>query len=131
MSRERVNRLVAWMGASTIAFGIWPVVAPRSFARLFDLPVQHDPRLLAMVRSVGARDAALGAGLWLAARQGGPYEGWLLSRIASDAGDSLAIALAAAQGSRQPRFLGLGALAIGATVVGWMLQRADRSTRQT
>jgi hypothetical protein len=123
VSRTRLDRLVAFMGGGTLLFGIAPCLAPRWFGRLFDIPVSGDPRLLVMVRSVGARDAAIGLGLLLTAARHGDYAPWLLARVAADGGDSLAVALAVGAGARQPRFLGLGLLALGATVTGLILHR--------
>jgi hypothetical protein len=121
MLRAHLDQLVAAMGAGTLLFGIAPVLAPRWFGRMFDIPVDTDPRLLVMVRSVGIRDAAIGAGLIVTALRHGGYAPWLLARVAADAGDSLAVAVAIGAGARQPRFVGLGALALGATLTGLTL----------
>lgn len=107
--------LAAALGLGTVAFGLLPVVLPRQFARLFGFPAL-DPTLATAFRSVGVRDVVLGMGLWSAAAHGGNFAPWLLARLLSDGGDTLAIALAAASGARQPRFLALGALALGATL---------------
>lgn len=123
MSRARLDQLVAVMGGATLLFGAAPCLAPRWFGRLFDIPVDSDPRLLVMVRSVGVRDAAIGLGLLIAALRHADYSPWLLARVAADGGDSVAVALAIAAGARQPRFLGLGLLALGATATGLILHR--------
>jgi len=117
------------MGAATVLFGAAPALAPRFFARIFDLPVESDPRLLVMVRSVGVRDAAIGMGLFMAARSGNSsvYAPWLAARIAADVGDTVAIAIAMKSGSRQPRFVGLGLLAVAASVTGLVLERLRRA----
>jgi hypothetical protein len=129
ISRARLDQFVALMGGGTLLFGVAPCLAPGWFARLFDIPVAADPRLLVMVRSVGIRDAAIGLGLLLNAVNHQDYAAWLAARVAADAGDSLAVALAIGGGARQPRFLGLGLLALGATLTGLTLHRlavADR-----
>jgi hypothetical protein len=129
MLRAHLDQLVAVMGGATLLFGVVPCVFPAWFARLFALPVESDPRLLMMVRSVGARDAAIGAGLLITGLQHGGYAPWLLARVAADAGDSLAVALAIRSGARQPRFVGLGLLAVAATLTGVILQRLAEPER--
>jgi hypothetical protein len=123
MRSRRVDRLVALMGVGTLLFGAAPCLAPRWFARLFALPVDSDPRLLVMVRSVGVRDAAIGIGLMVTAGRHGGYAPWMLARVAADAGDSLAVAVAMSAGARQPRFVALGLLAFAATLTGLILRR--------
>jgi hypothetical protein len=51
---------------------------------------------------------------------------WLLARAACDAGDTLAVAVAVSSGARDPRFLGLGGLALGAAAFGLALVAATR-----
>ena len=125
LSDEQARRLTAGLGLALLAFGALPAVAPKPFAWLFglDLPT---PATASMIRSIGVRDAVMGVGLWSAATHGGNYAPWLLARILSDGGDTVAVGIAAAQGQRQPRFLGLGALAFAATLADsalWLLAR--------
>lgn len=103
-----------------------PCLAPRWFGRLLNIPVDTDPRLPVMVRSVGVRDAAIGLGLLVAALRHRDYSPWLLARVAADSDDSVAVALAIAAGARQPRFVGLGLLALGATATGLLLRGIAR-----
>src|SRR5215207_6887016 len=107
MQQSWFDALVRLFGIGTFLFGIGPTLAPRWFGRLFDLPVSSDPRLLVMVRSVGIRDATIGLGLLLAGPRREAYRPWLIARIAADAGDTAAVALALLRGARQPRFVGL------------------------
>jgi hypothetical protein len=115
MREEDVRPLVAGIGLVTIVFGALPVVAPRQFARLFGFP-PPDLTTASMIRSLGARDAVMGMGMWSAAAHGGKYLPWLLARALTDAGDALAVGAAVARGARQPRFVALGALALGAAL---------------
>src|SRR5215218_1440778 len=120
--------LIRLYGLGTLLFGIGPTFAPRWFSRLFDLPVSSDERLLVMVRSVGVRDATIGLGLVLTAARPSAYRPWLTARVAADAGDTLAVGLAVFRGARQPRFIALGAIALSATLTGFVvrwLTRAD------
>lgn len=125
MSDTRIRQLAAGLGVSLMAFGILPAIAPKPFARLFGFE-QPTPETASMIRSIGVRDAVMGAGLWSAAAHGGKYAPWLLARILSDGGDTVAVSIAAAQGKRSPRFLGLGGLALAATLADatlWTLAR--------
>lgn len=113
------------IGWASIAIGVAPILAPGACARAFGFPAPTPP-VASIMRSLGARDLVLGMGLWSAATHGGKYAPWLLARTLSDAGDVLSIALAAAAGVRNPRFLALGALAVGATVTEALLWRAAK-----
>jgi hypothetical protein len=129
LSDEQARRLAAGLGLALLAFGALPAVAPKPFAWLFGLD-QPTPETASMIRSIGVRDAVMGVGLWSAAAHGGNYAPWLLARILSDGGDSVAVGVAAAQGQRHPRFLGLGALALAATLADgalWLLARRPRA----
>jgi hypothetical protein len=113
----------------SLAFGVFPLAAPRQFGEIFGIEGAERPTVLAAVRSVGIRDAVLGIGLWSAATHGGRYAPWLLARALSDAGDAIAVALALRGGARSPRFLLLGGLAVGASLVGAILYGVARRAR--
>lgn len=129
LSEQRTRQLAAALGLSLIAFGALPAIAPKPFAWLFGFE-QPSAETASMMRSIGVRDAVMGAGLWSAAAHGGKYAPWLLSRILADGGDAVAIGIAAAQGKRQPRFLSLGGLALAATVADAALWTLARRTPQ-
>jgi hypothetical protein len=125
LTDAQVRRLAAGLGLALLAFGALPAVAPKPFAWLFGLG-QPTPETASMIRSIGVRDAVMGAGLWSAAAHDGRYAPWLLARILADGGDTVAVSIAAAQGQRHPRFLGLGGLALAATLADtalWLLAR--------
>jgi hypothetical protein len=128
IEEERLRQVAAALGLGTVAFGITPLVAPRVFARLcgFTTP---DPATASMMRSLGLRDIVMGMGLWSAASHGGKYAPWLLARTLTDGGDTLAVGLAVAQGTRNIRFIGLGALALGAVLFDGALYWAARRSR--
>ena len=120
----------AALGIGTLIFGAVPVLAPRQFARLFGFPAP-DPAIVSMMRSLGVRDVVMGMGLWSAATHGGKYAPWLLARSLVDAGDIVSVGLAVAAGVRNPRFVALGALALGATVVEVAMYTAIRGSAQS
>ena len=126
---KTLRHLATALGAGTTVFGVWPAVAPRSFARTFGLPTEGGPGALAALRSVGVRDAVTGVGLCSAAMHGGKFAPWLLSRLLVDASDAAVMGLACRQGgNRQMGALGL--LALGAAAVDALLwQAAKRAVR--
>lgn len=125
VEEKTLRPLVAVLGLGTLAFGILPILAPRQFAHLFGLAAP-DPAVMSMMRSLGVRDAVMGIGLWSAATHGGRYAPWLLARLLTDVGDTASVALAVAAGGRNPRFLALGGLALGATAVDAAMYWAAR-----
>jgi Domain of unknown function (DUF4267) len=120
--------LAGGLGLGAAVFGILPALFPGWFARLFGIGAAEDPTVATAIRSVGVRDLIIGLGLVQAAREGrrDALSRWLLARAAADAGDALAVGVAVAAGARAPRFIGLGAFAAGAAIVGIALARAAR-----
>jgi hypothetical protein len=127
-SAGRVRRLVAGLGVGTLLFSVAPVVAPRQFARLFGFPAP-DPATASVIRSTGLRDAIMGMGLWSVAAHGGNYAPWLLARTLTDGGDTLSVAMAVARGERNPRFVALGVIALGAALADAALYVAARRAK--
>ena len=127
LGEPEVRRLAAGMGVAIMAFGAAPLLAPRSFARLFGL-TPSGPAETSVVRSVGLRDVVMGLGLWSAAAHGSRYAPLLLGRLLTDGGDTVAVGVAAMQGARRPRFVALGGLALGATLADaalyWLARQA-------
>jgi hypothetical protein len=102
------------------------LLVPRRFGDLFGMTI-NDPAVESVFRSVGVREVVIGIGLWSAASHGGRYQPWLLARALIDGGDTLAVAAAVAAGSRAPRFLALGGVALGAALTDsalyWLARR--------
>ncbi len=122
---EQTRRLAAALGFSLLVFGVAPTLAPRTFAKLFSF-AEPDAETTSMMRSVGVRDMAMGAGLLATAASGGAYAPWLLARVLADGGDTVSVGIAIAQGKRRPRFILLGGLALAAAIADatlWTLAR--------
>ena len=128
LDQQQVRRAALGLGLATLAFGIPPLVAPRRFARMFGF-TEPDAGTASMMRSLGVRDVVMGMGLWSAAAHDGNFAPWLLARTLTDGGDALAIGWAAGAGWRNWRFLGLGALALGATALDATLYAAARRAK--
>ena len=126
-----LRRATTALGVATGLFGLLPAVAPRAFARLFGIPTAGGPGALAAIRSVGLRDAVMGAGLTSAAMHGGRYAPLLLSRLLVDAGDAAVVAITLASGARNRSLATLGLLALGAAGVDFVLWRAAKQAAQS
>lgn len=121
-----LRRGAAFFGLSLALFSVPWVIAPRWAGRIFGLPGGQEPVYPVLSRMIGARDIAMGLGLWSAATHGGKYAPWLLARIISDGGDVLWTGAAIAAGARQKAFVGLwglAAAAAGSAAVQYFLAR--------
>ena len=104
------------LGIGTILFGVAPIIAPRRFAQLFGLPSQGAAASVA-IRSVGVRDAVIGAGLLLTINDAKNNGYWLLARGASDGGDAVSCAIALRRDRRNLRLWLLAGVAAAAAGV--------------
>jgi hypothetical protein len=121
VNAQQLRTLTAALGVGSIAFGAAPIVAPRLFGRLFGIEAVERPQVATVIRSVGARDLAVGYGLVSAATTGLPVAPWLLARLICDGVDTIACVLAIRNGARNPRFLTLTGFAAGAAAGGALL----------
>jgi hypothetical protein len=121
LTEKQARGIASAIGVSMVAFGALP---------LFDLE-RPDAAAASMMRSLGVRDTLMGVGLWSAASHGGKYLPWLLTRALTDGGDTLAVGVAVAQGKRDPRFIALGGLALGAALTEVALYAIARSGRSS
>lgn len=96
MDEQHLRVLAAGLGIGTALFATAALVAPRRFARFFGFSAP-DPCAVSMLYSIGARDVALGMGLWSAATHGGNYALWLLARLLVDSGDAAGASVRAAR----------------------------------
>lgn len=128
ISEKHLRQMAAGLGIATVLFSVTPIVAPRQFARFFGFSTP-DPGTTSLMRSLGIRDAVAGMGLWSSAAHGGKYAPWLLGRLLTDGGDALTVSLAVARGERSPRFIFLGAIALGAALLDAGLYLAARQAR--
>jgi hypothetical protein len=124
---DRLRQLTVCLGIGTIVFGALPLLFPRPFARLFGIPMASGPAADVVVRSVSARDVVSGVGILSAVHHGGRVAPWLLGRTLTDGADSVAIGIAGISGDRNPRFLALGAIAVGATILDLVLYLSHKA----
>jgi hypothetical protein len=86
LTDEEIARL---FGLARVSLGVMAFVAPRWAARVWTGEDITGTTAVMGLRSLGARDAALGLGLLIALKRGGPVRGWLEAGALSDAGDAL------------------------------------------
>jgi hypothetical protein len=86
LTDEEIARLFGW---ARVSFGVMAFVAPRWAAKVWTGEDITGTTAVMGLRSLGARDAALGLGLLIALKRGGPVRGWLEAGALSDAGDAL------------------------------------------
>jgi hypothetical protein len=84
MTDEDLARLFGW---TRVAFGAVACVAPKWAARVWTGENIAGTTTKMALRSLGARDAALGLGLVIALRRRAPVRGWLDAATLSDAAD--------------------------------------------
>ena len=126
-ARNSVRLATIGIGLGATLFGLVPMVAPRYFCRMFDLPIDNSPAADVIVRSVSSRDMINGIGIISATIHGGRVGPWLISRAVADGTDAATIALAFASGARGWRFALLGGLAAAGTFADVVLYRANKA----
>jgi hypothetical protein len=127
LSGENLRRATLSLGIATIAFGAYPLVFPRAFARMFGVPLGEGPAGDVVVRSVSARDVVSGIGILSAVLHGGRLGPWLLARTLIDGADTVAVGLAFASRAGNPGLGLLGLIAAAATAVDYVLYRAHKA----
>ena len=88
------RQLVRTISAGRIAVGAGLILLPGTGASRWVGPAAHDPTVKVLVRALGVRDLALGAGTMQALAAGEPARGWTRAGAASDAVDAVATLLA-------------------------------------
>lgn len=105
------------LGIGRIVIGAALTLAPRRTGRGWLGDIAMQPGAAVAVRSLGARDIAIGAGLVRALDTGADTKPWLLASAAADAADAIGTLIAWKHLARRGRLVTL-AMATGATVVG-------------
>lgn len=109
------------LSAVRTAVGGAMIAAPRQLPRTLGVDAATVTRTTWLVRMIGVREVALGAGTLLAARRGEAMATWVLAQAFSDAGDAVVIGVAL----RSRRVASLPALA----VIGFALGGAALGVR--
>ena len=110
------------IGLARVATGVWFLVDSRRSAAIWT--ADDGPAVRAMVTSVGARDAAIGAGLAAT-----PSIGWLAASMVSDVVDGVAARVLPPDRRRSTRRLAFGFALIGALGASTFRPRAGTRGR--
>jgi hypothetical protein len=113
-SAQQQAAAMAW---GRVALGTALVLAPRPAGRPWFGSDVDRPAGTLLVRSLGARDLALGVGVLLALRHGTPVRGWVEGGVLADGADLVGALLAFRHLPKWGR-LGIVAAAGGAAVLG-------------
>jgi hypothetical protein len=120
LTDEELARLGGW---ARVSFGAMTFVAPRWTAKIWTGEDITGTTAVIALRSLGARDLALGLGLLIALKRDAPVRGWLEAGALSDAGDAVSTLLSR-RGLSAPRTL-LGVVgSAGAAMFGRRLAEA-------
>jgi hypothetical protein len=89
-----VRALAAAVALARAALGVAVLAVPEAIGSSWIGSAAEDPRVRVLIRAVGARDLALGAGTVRALAVGRHRDAWLLASAASDSVDFAATLLA-------------------------------------
>jgi len=117
LDRDQARAVGTGLAALRLAIGVLALAAPGVALRPWVGKVAEDAGGRLLGRSLGARDAALGAGAILAARHDTPVRGWIEGGALSDAGDLVATLIAFKRLPRVTRW-GVLLMTLGAVVAG-------------
>ena len=125
--RRRTDLLAVSAGAIRLASGVSFLIAPEAANRLWGDDEDSGPTASLLLRSMGYRDALIGALLlWSGVRGTSTTAGWFLASAGADAADLLGGVANHDRMSAQQRIRGLGGAAVG---IGVGLVGAARSMR--
>lgn len=119
-----IDRIIA---AGRVLIGSALLVAPQKAAKGWLGDTADDPATQAAVRAIGARDVALGLGVFLAIRRGKSPRGWVEAGIVADATDAIATLIAWEHLPKMGR-LATVAMAGGAAVTSTVAAIQDRTS---
>jgi hypothetical protein len=125
LDRPAARRLAAAVGAARIVLGAVAVLAPNAPLRPWVGDSADDHRALLLARALGGRDLALGLGVLLAIREGGPVRGWVEAGGLADTGDALFTLLAWRRLPAGGRWLVASAAAGAALAAVWAAPALD------
>lgn len=114
MPERKTDGFAVVCGTIRMASGISFLVAPEAANRLWGDTEDHGPTASLLLRSMGYRDAFIGAGLLRAGLKGdGSSAGWFLASGGADAADLVGGLANHDRMSEQQKQRGLGGAAVG------------------
>ncbi len=129
--KRRVDWLAVSAGTIRLASGVSFLVAPEAANRLWGDDADASPTAQLLLRSMGYRDALIGALLLRSGARGdGSAAGWFLASAGADAADLLGGAANHEHMSAQQRVRGLGGAAVGVGIGVFGAVHARRGARR-
>lgn len=122
-----IDRFGLLAGAIRLASGISFLVDPLRANKLWGDPTEPTPTAQLLLRSMGYRDALIGALLAAAALRGKNTRGWFLASAGADVADLVGGMSVHSELQASQRIIGLGGAAVG---IGTGLWGAVRPTRR-
>lgn len=127
-----IDRAALLAGSVRLTSGIWFLVDPLSADRFWGTPVEPDAQARLLLRSMGYRDALIGALLATAGLRGKNTRGWFLASAGADASDLLGGMSVHDELTRSQVFIGLGGAVVGIGVGLWgAARRVSRAAEMT
>ena len=123
-----IDRAALIAGSIRLASGVQFLVDPLRANRLWGTPDQPDAQARLLLRSMGYRDALIGALLLTAGLRGKNTRGWFLASAGADASDLLGGISVHNDLTRSQQLIGLGGAVVGVGVGLWGAAR--RTTRK-
>jgi Domain of unknown function (DUF4267) len=122
-----IDRAALVVGSIRLASGIQFLVDPLRANRLWGDPNEPSPTARLLLRSMGYRDALIGAVLLTSGLRGRNTRGWFLASAGADASDLLGGISVHHELMRSQQLIGLGGAVVGVGVGLWGAVR--RTTR--
>ncbi|BBZ14756.1 DUF4267 domain-containing protein [Mycobacterium branderi] len=124
-----IDRAALVAGSIRFASGVHFLVDPLRANRLWGDPEEPTPTAQLLLRSMGYRDALIGAMLATAALRGRNTRGWFLASGGADAADLLG-GLSVHGEMKRSQLIGLGGAVIGIAVGLWGATRRTATSRE-
>jgi hypothetical protein len=126
-----IDRAALIAGSIRLASGISFLVDPLRANRLWGTPDQPDAQARLLLRSMGYRDALIGALLLTAGLRGRNTRGWFLASAGADASDLLGGMSVHHELTRSQQLIGLGGAVVGVGVGLWGAARRSTGAGDT
>jgi hypothetical protein len=125
-----IDRAALIAGSIRLASGIHFLVDPLRASRLWGTPDEPSAQARLLLRSMGYRDALIGALLLTSGLRGKNTRGWFLASGGADAADRLGGISVHQEMKRSQQIIGLGGAVVGIGVGLWGAARRTSETTE-
>jgi hypothetical protein len=120
-----IDRAALVAGSIRLASGVSFLVDPLRANRLWGTPDQPDAQARLLLRSMGYRDALIGALLMASGLRGSNSRGWFLASAGADASDLLGGVSVHHDLTRSQQLIGIGSAAVAVGIGLWGAARPN------